>query len=234
MRAEWCSTPGRKKLSSGFVLFSLALLAAVAFLAGSLFYAGLGARKVYQDMVPLSGFEYNEEFLQEAGKIPGIRSVSPVLEIPVRLQIDGYEMDTVWLAVSLDELDMQVEQSEEVNIGSMPVLLLGKDSLAAMQDSNGHALSEKDQKKLLENYEDLEMRYCLDTSGETKQEVWRSCRVAGILRFPAGDIYMPYSQGVEFCRENGLGLPVKRAIFKICGKENRRRALQYFEMEEPF
>lgn len=45
--------------------------------------------------------------------------------------------------VDLAELIMTVKEASEVPIGNMAVLLLGENSIAMMEDANGHKISEK-------------------------------------------------------------------------------------------
>lgn len=219
-----------KRALPGLAVFSFLLGMAAVLLSGSLLYARLGGRGEYQELISLSGMSYDEELLSEAARIPGLRSLSPVLEIPVRLKVDAYEMETVWLAVDLEELSMKAVYAVDTGIGNTPVLLLGENSLAALQDQNGHSLSQTNQKKLLENYENLEIQYCLNTAEASIRENWQPCRVAGILRAPAENIYLPYGQGTMICRENSLNVSVEKVLLTVEGKSNRDRALKYFEV----
>lgn len=218
----------RKKGSPGFAVFSVMLLLALLGLSGMLIYDGLGESTEYQDIVSISGMEYDEAFLEEAAKIPGIRSLSPVLEISVRMQIGEYEMQTVWQALNVEELSLEVESSAETEVGATPVLLLGENSLAGLQDANGHTVSAVEQKKLLADYESLEVRYCLEAQEMSGQEIWNECRIAGVLRSPSEGIYLDYGQGRQLFQSIGAEISIQKVFLSVRGKSNWKKALDYF------
>lgn len=96
----------KKKLyGTDFVFLLLfAMLFVVLLSFGIQLILGLRAeKKVCQSLVALNNIEYNEEFLEEAKKIRGIRSITPVIEIPVILRAKNYTMDAVWLGVDLSD-----------------------------------------------------------------------------------------------------------------------------------
>lgn len=208
------------------------LAAAIIALAGSLLWKQADERRNYQFTADLAGMEYNGEFLEKMGKMQGIRQVYPVLEIPVRLKMDDYTVDTVIQAVDVEILDKKVEKGREVPVGSTPVLLLGKDSLAGMRDSNDHMISEAQQKKFLEDYDEQKVTYSVYSaassgeSGGTGQ--WKECIVAGILSYPAEGIYLPYDQGRALCENTGDSELIKKALITVQGRENYERVQSYF------
>lgn len=226
---------GKKRGISGFFVMASLLAGVILFLTGSLIWKQAKENGCYQFFADLGGMEYDGDFLKNAGKIQGIRQVYPVLEIPVRLKINDYVMDTVATAVDLEVLDKRVWKTRESPLGNIPVLLLGKDSLAEMRDSNDHVISREEQKKFLEDYTGLEMEYSavLPVSGDEKggEEQWKECIAAGILSSPAEGIYLPYDQGRALCEKAG-SLEIKKALITVQGKENYERALSYFEALE--
>ena len=181
-------------------------------------------KKPYQSVVSLGGLEWGEEFTAELNKIPGLDSLTPAVEIPVRLRADDYTMDATLTGVELDGLEMQVSRSREVPLGNTPVLLLGEESLAAMTDQNGHAASEEKQKELLERYGEMDWQYCLMGEGE-EEENWKPCLVAATLSSPADGIYVSYSQA-EILAETK---ETDQFLLTIRGKENYERALGIFQ-----
>ena len=50
--------------------------------------------KIFQEQIPLNGLIYDEAFLKEAEKLPGIQSVTPVVPLAVHLSMEEYSMDT--------------------------------------------------------------------------------------------------------------------------------------------
>lgn len=149
------------------LLFALlSLLAALAVLFGSLVQSVQSQKKLCQSVVPLGKYEYNASFLEQAEKIPGLRSVTPVCEVAVCLRADGYTMDAVLVGVDTSELLMRVKDAQEVMLGTVPVLLIGEKSLSHLTDANGNTASEKKQKELLENYRELTWEYRLIGTGQ--------------------------------------------------------------------
>lgn len=186
--------------------------------------AYLSGRKIYQSEIMLGDMEYNEEFLKEAQKIPGIRSVTPVMEIPVKLRAEGYTMEVSLRGVDLTELIMTVREASEVQMGNTPVLILGEHSIAMMEDANGHRISEKKQKELLERFRETDWQYCLAGLGETGDrngpEDWKSCLIAGILSFPAEEIYLPDWQAQNLAEMLSGQTVVTRILVTVQGEKN--------------
>lgn len=93
--------------------------------------------------------EIDEEFLQQIAERKGVRIVSAAWEIPVRLSIASYEMETAVLAVDMNVVPAAFKKcAEQLEIGSKIPMYLGSDSLGGLLDENRHPITEK-QKKLL-------------------------------------------------------------------------------------
>lgn len=208
------------------------MTAVIFVLAGSLLWTAFDERRTYQFIAELGEMEYDSDFLKTAGKIQGIRQVYPVLEIPARLKIEDYTMDVTMLAVDLNILDKTVEIAREVSLGNTPVLLLGKESLTEMRDSNAHIISENQQQKFLEDLDSLKVEYSVasDASdgGEEEEVQWKDCIVAGILSSPSQGVWLSYDQGRALGGDSGE-LNIKKALITIQGKENYERVQSYFE-----
>ena len=165
----------------------------------------------------------HEEFLEEAGQIPGIRSVTPVIEIPAKIRAEGYTMEISLQGVDLTELIMTVKESNEVQVGNTPVLSLGENSIAMMEDVNGHKISEKKQKGLLDRYQEIDWQYCLvdidKIESNDKLEDWESCLIAGILSSPADGIYLPYEQAENYAEKLSGQTPITRILVTVQGEK---------------
>lgn len=146
-----------------FVLFSL--LAALAALFVSLVQSVQTQKKLCQSVVPLGKYEYDASFLEQAEKISGLRSITPVCEVAVCLRTEGYTMDTVLTGVEISELLMKVRDAQEAALGNIPALLIGEKSLSGLTDANGKLVSQKKQKEILENYCKLTWEYRLTGAG---------------------------------------------------------------------
>ena len=217
----------RRRLSGSgvvFLVFSVGLLVFFCTFGLQMIREFSEGKKPYQSVVSLEGLEWGEEFTAELKKIPGLSSLTPAVEIPVRLRVDTYTMDAVWTGVELDGLEMQVSRSREVPLGSTPVLLLGEGSLAAMTDRNGHGASEENQKELLERYGEMDWQYCLTGEGE-EEENWKPCLVAATLASPADGIYMAYGQAEMLAGTK----ETDRFLLTVLGKGNYERALGLFQ-----
>lgn len=90
----------------------------------------------------------------------GIQAVYPVVEIPVTLKIEDYTETTAFYGIDLSAF---VQNPDEASLGTVPLLLLGKNSLSNMKGSNGHQISQKQQQKYLQMGEELSITYSLDT-----------------------------------------------------------------------
>lgn len=228
------------------------LLAAVIWFAVLLRQRAQAAAVLCQSVVPLGEYTYDEAFLEEARKIRGIRSITPVLEIPVRLRAEDYVMDTVWYGVDLEDFRMKLRQAEDTAAGSAPVLWIGEKSLAGMTDANGHALSEQKQREFLSRYSEITWSYQQTEGGAKEHEAagqtdsgmeaqgWLPCTVAGILSEPADMMYLSFTQAAALAGllpagtegEIGSGSAagaVTKILLTVQGKENYEKALVYFE-----
>lgn len=224
---------GRRRIS--ILVLSCALAVTIVALVFSLLLENKEEEQCFQFAADLGGTTYDENFLEKASKIRGIRQICPILEIPVRLKLEDYTMDTVWMAVDADVLEKKVQKAREVPLGTTPVLLLGKNSLAEMKDSNEHKISENQQKKFLDSFEKLELKYYVasqkaDAENEIGEVQWEDCIVAGILSSPSEDIYLPYAQGRMLC-EAFADSEIKKALITVQGKENYKKAQSYFEIQ---
>ncbi|MDO4339385.1 MAG: hypothetical protein Q4C91_15070 [Eubacteriales bacterium] len=200
--------------------FLAALAVLILYFTASLIKSAFAQRRLCQEIIPLSGIEYNGDFLDEAAKLPGFCSVSPVLDVPVSLKMGDYTMECTLCGVNLDELLLTVKESRAVPMGTAPVLLPGSDFLASMEDADGHLLSQAGQAAALENYRNLQINYSLpDEEGE-----WFPCLIAGVLSEPSDKIYIPYAQA-----EKMLSRPasISKILLTIRGEANMTQAKKY-------
>ncbi len=216
----------RKPSWSGAACTILAGGLAAAILILGLRTAGrlCGEQALCQSVVSLEGMEPGENFEEELGKLSGFCSLTPVIEIPVKLRAEEYAMEVTWTGASLETLEKKVSRSREVPLGRTPVLLLGEGSLAAMTDRNGHGISEEKQREFLERYGEIQWQYCLSGEEGVKAD-WRPCLVAGTLSSPAEGIYLPYGQAETLAGTK----ETKQFLLTVRGTENYERALRSFE-----
>ena len=217
----------RRRLSGSgvvFLVFSVGLLVFFCTFGLQMIREFSEGKKPYQSVVSLDGPEWGEDLTEELKRIPGLSSLTPAVEIPVRLRVETYTMDAAFIGVELEELEKRVSRSREVPLGNTPVLLFGEGSLAAMTDQNGHAASEEKQKELLERYGERNWEYCLAGDGE-EAESWKPCLVAAVLSSPADGIYMAYSQAELLAGKK----ETDRFLLTVLGKGNYERALGLFQ-----
>lgn len=218
-----------KRCLRGVRTSALALAAAIILLAASLLREAPDQSRICQLTVSLGGREYDEAFLEEAAKIKGIRQITPVLELPARIKIGDYEMDTLLQAVELSSLEKKVRAARETPLGETVVLLLGKDALSELQDCNGHTISAGQQTKLLGDFENLEVkirtgRETSEAEGEASSK-WRRGIIAGILESPAEGIYIPFEQG----RALDKSAEIEKALLTVKGKDRCEKVLELFD-----
>ena len=150
----------KKKKADSFTCFLAALCALIFFLLIRLFLGMQEERRTYTALVSLGDLTYDTDFLKSASKITGLQAVYPVVELPVTLKIEDYTETTAFYGINLSAF---VQDPDEDSLGTVPLLLLGKNSLANMKDSNGHQISQKQQQKYLQMGEELSITYSLDT-----------------------------------------------------------------------
>lgn len=150
----------KKKKADSFTYFLAALCALIFFLHIQLFLGMQEERRTYTTLVSLGDLTYDNDFLKNASKIKGLQEIYPVMEIPVTLKIEDYTETTAFYGIDLSAF---VQNPDETSLETVPLLLLGKNSLSNMKDSNGHQISQKQQQKYLQMGEELPITYSLDT-----------------------------------------------------------------------
>ena len=241
----------RKKKIDGFICFLLLLISLVLFFFLRLTYEMQKEKQQYTALFSLGNLSYDQDFLKNASKIKGIQEIWPVVEIPVTIKTDDYTKTTVFNGIDLDAF---TENSSQDNLGSTPLLLLGSTSLENMKDSNGHAISKKQQNTYLKMEKELAITYTLDSISSSKSSTensspissgssmamdnpgdnissasWLPCKVAAVLPGENDQIYIPLSQARALCSEAGTPLTVTKVLLKINGKDNLESARQLFE-----
>ena len=126
-------------MKKGWLVFLVLLAAAALTLSGILLGKFSREEKIFQEQAALNGIVYDEAFLEEAAKLPGIQSVKPVVSLPVQLKVGEYSVETELLGVELTDLHYQAEKASDTALGRTPALLIGKEALFGLVDANGHA-----------------------------------------------------------------------------------------------
>lgn len=88
-------------MKKGWLVFLVLLAAAALTLSGILLGKFSREEKIFQEQAALNGIVYDEAFLEEAAKLPGIQSVKPVVSLPVQLKVGEYSVETELLGVEL-------------------------------------------------------------------------------------------------------------------------------------
>ena len=84
-------------MKKGWLVFLVLLAAAALTLSGILLGKFPREEKIFQEQAALNGIIYDEAFLEEAAKLPGIQSVKPVVSLPVQLKVGEYSVETEFL-----------------------------------------------------------------------------------------------------------------------------------------
>ena len=124
-------------MKKGWLVFLVLLAAAALTLSGILLGKFSREEKIFQEQAALNGIVYDEAFLEEAAKLPGIQSVEPVVSLAVELKVGEYSVETELLGVELTNLHYQAEKASDTALGRTPALLIGKEALFGLVDANG-------------------------------------------------------------------------------------------------
>ena len=226
----------RKKIDS-FTLLVILLLALILTLLGMLLAGMKEEKRQFTVLLPLGDLAYDEDFLQKAKKIKGIKEIWPVIEVPIVIKIEDYTETTTFSGIDMNAFGKNPTQNE---LGKMPLLLLGNGSLRDMKDYNNHAISKKQQEKFLEMGENLNIFYFLDekekdtskatddlttlsgNSAREPQTSYMPCKAAVVIE--GNEIYIPISQAQDLCREIGEPSEISKVYLKINGKNNLENA----------
>ena len=214
----------RKKIDS-FTLFVILLLALILTLLGMLLAGMKEEKRQFTVLLPLGDLAYDEDFLQKAKKIKGIKEIWPVIEVPVVIKIEDYTETTTFSGIDMNAFGKNPTQNE---LGKMPLLLLGNGSLRDMKDYNlemGENLNifysldekEKDTSKATDDLTTLS-----GNSAREPQISYMPCKAAVVIE--GNEIYIPISQAQDLCREIGEPSEISKVYLKINGKNNLENA----------
>lgn len=184
--------------------------------------------KICQNIVDLGNLTWDDDFLETAKKMPGLRSLSPVLEIDVQIRVGDYTMSTVLTGIDFEEYRMKVVRSRETEAGETPALVLGEKSLSGLMDSNGHLISAGQLKKLMGDIFEQEISYRMESAGETETGAWKACRIAGVTQEPEEGIYIPYEQARRLAGQAGADQSIHKVLLTVQGEEQMERAQSMF------
>ena len=226
----------RKKIDC-FTLFVILLLALILTLLGMLLAGMKEEKRQFTVLLPLGDLAYDEDFLQKAKKIKGIKEIWPVIEVPAGSKIEDYTETTTFSGIDMNAFGNNLTQNE---LGKMPLLLLGNGSLRDMKDYNNHDNSKTQQEIYLEMEENHNIFYSMDekekdTSKATHdhttlssksergpQTSYMPCKAAVVIE--GNEIYIPISQAQDLCREIGEPSEISKVYLKINGKNNLENA----------
>lgn len=229
----------KHQVHKGFICMVLAVTAVCVILSFKLLKENRKQTYIFQEMIDLGNMTYDDAFLKEAEKIPGVRSITPVLEVPAQIKIDEYTMDTVFTGVSLEEYQMKVVKSWETFRGADPVLVIGENSLSGLADANGHTISAGQLKQIMEDIDQKEIAYRVSASEDVQAAAWKKCRVAGIFKNMkntteneegegADKILIPVEQAFKLAGYAGSDNEVHRILLTVQGEEQMKRAETFF------
>ena len=91
----------RKKIDS-FTLFVILLLSLILTLLGVLLAGMKEEKRQFTVLLPLGNLAYDEDFLQKAKKIKGIKEIWPVIEVPVVIKIEDYTETTTFSGIDMN------------------------------------------------------------------------------------------------------------------------------------
>ena len=91
----------KRKKKDSFTLFVILLLALILTLLGMLLAGMKEEKRQFTVLLPLGDLAYDEDFLQKAKKIKGIKEIWPVIEVPVVIKIEDYTETTTFSGIDL-------------------------------------------------------------------------------------------------------------------------------------
>ena len=143
--------------------------------------------------------EIPQEFLEELAERRGVTVVSAVLDVPVRLEIEGYRMEVTAEAVDMEIYAITKSRKKELQNRAlgMTVCIAGA-AAGPVKDAAS------------------------DSSGNTEQNRQVPAGTEGILaarvRGEDGQIYLSYESGRKLLEAEGQNVQVKKVYIKLRGK----------------
>ena len=104
-------------MKKGWLVFLVLLAAAALTLSGILLGKFFREEKIFRSRRPLNGIVYDEVFLEEAAKLPGIQSVKPVVSLPVQLKVGEYSVETELLGSGAYGPSLSGEKASDTALG---------------------------------------------------------------------------------------------------------------------
>ena len=185
-------------------------------------------RQVFEYLVSGGEKEIPDTFLEELWE-----AVSAVLDIPVHMELEEYEMEITLRAVDTAVFPIKIESClSELETGSKTVLFITPQTLDGLTDKNQYEITKSKKEELKERI--LGMTAVIYSAAWEMQEpeisadekvrghkpaVYRETGIfAAVLKNGENRVYIPYENGKKFLELSGQTAEVKTVYIKIRGR----------------
>ena len=190
-------------------------------------------RQVFEYLVSGGEKEIPDTFLEELWEQNGVEAVSAVLDIPVHMELEEYEMEITLRAVDTAVFPIKIESClSELETGSKTVLFITPQTLDGLTDKNQYEITKSKKEELKERI--LGMTAVIYSAAWEMQEpeisadekvrghkpaVYRETGIfAAVLKNGENRVYIPYENGKKFLESSGQTAEVKTVYIKIRGR----------------
>ncbi len=200
-------------------LYKDVVLCALACLLVSAVYQGIKAwqkeQKSYGFMVTAQS-AWTQQDVSELKKLRGLLKFQPVDSINITVELEGYTLETEMKGICLEDYPLKWQAVEGTyDMGSTPLLFMGKDCFESFADSNGNRPGRSEICAWMERYQELVVTVTDETGGE------KNARIAGILESPSDTICMEQGQMEEVW---GRAVQTKEGYMEVLGYRNMEHA----------
>lgn len=201
-------------------------------------------KKPFEYLIYSDGEEIPDTFLPELWEQKGVEAVSAVLDIPVHMEIEEYEMDISLRAVDIGTFPLKIDRClTELKAGSKIPLFLPPQALDSLTDQNQFKITKGKKEELIEqslgmtaeifplNGESQEPGTDADDGIQTQMTpVYGETGVfAAVLEDSESLVYIPYENGKKILEWQGSTVQVKTLYVKIRGKSQADTVIKRLE-----
>ena len=196
-------------------------------------------KELFEYLLYIDMEDMPDTFLPELWEQKGVEAVSAVLDIPVHMEIEEYEMD-----VSLRAVDTEIDRClTELEAGSKISLYFTPQALEGLKDQNQYKITKGKKEDLIKRSLGMTAEIS-PVQGEAQEpgtaadgEIWKQTTAvyretgifAAVLEDKDSRIYIPYESGKKILALSGTTVQVRTVYIKIRGRSKADAVIKNLE-----
>lgn len=226
------------------IALSVLLPAALLWCGAGMVKSHMEDKKLFEYLLYSDMEDMPDTFLPELWEQKGVEAVSAVLDIPVHMEIEEYEMDVSLRAVDTEIFPLKIDRClTELEAGSKIPLYFTAQALESLTDQNQYKITKGKKEDLIKR--SLGMTAVISpVKGESQEPetaaddgIWKQMTAvyretgifAAVLEDRESRVYIPYESGKKILELAGSTVQVRTVYIKIRGKSKADELVKKLE-----